>query len=93
MMKKEDMMLLIEVVDALNKMNSVLEQLTGQGYENGDFAKLDNIYQVILHNVHPLYFQSEEKKELSIDILLNQEITTENRAEILLKGMESIPIN
>ncbi len=68
---KKDMALLIEVEDELHNMDQALEQLTGHGHANGDFIKLDNVFDVIFHNSHEYYTgQSEEIGQLFFQILM-----------------------
>lgn len=81
------MILLIETEDEMDRMDKVLEQLTGQGHGNGEFIKLDNVYDVIQHNAHPTYSGSEEADQNFYEIVSNQEKTPEERAEILLNGL------
>lgn len=86
-MEKKDMALLIEVEDELHNMDQALEQLTGHGHANGDFIKLDNVFDVIFHNSHEYYTsQSEEIGQLFFRILMNREMSPEDRAEILMNG-------
>lgn len=86
-MKKEDMALSIEVEDTLGDMDKVLEQLAGHGYANGDFIKLDNVFDVIYHNSHEYYSgQSDEKMQLFFNILMSRDMTPEERADILMNG-------
>ena len=54
-MEKSDLILLIEAEDELHRMDKVLEQLTGQGHADGEFVKLDNVYNVIHNNSHPSF--------------------------------------
>ena len=49
-MEKKDMALLIEVEDTLDDMDKALELLTGHGHANGEFIKLDNVFEVIYRN-------------------------------------------
>lgn len=84
---KTDMALLIEVEDTLADMDQVLEQLAGHGHANGEFTKLDNVFEVICHNSHPVYGESpEEGQELLFKILMSRELTPEQRADILMNG-------
>lgn len=86
-MTKEDMALLIEAEDALADMDKALEQLTGHGHANGDFIKLDNVYDVIYRNAHSFYSNSpDEGQELLFKILMDRSLTPDQRAEILLNG-------
>ncbi len=86
-MEKKDMALLIEVEDELQNMDQALEQLAGHGHANGDFIKLDNVFDVIVHNSHEYYNnQSEEIGQLFFHILMNREMPPEERAEILMNG-------
>ena len=84
---KKDMILLIETEDEMDRMDKALEQLTRQGHANGEFTKLDNVYDVIQHNAHPAYSGSEEADQNFHEIVSNQKRTPEERAEILLNGM------
>lgn len=45
-MEKKDMALLIEMEGILADMDEALEQLTGHGHANGEFIKLDNVFDV-----------------------------------------------
>lgn len=86
-MEKKDMALLIEVEDALADMDKVLEQLAGQGHANGEFVELDNVFEVIYRNSHPVYSENpEEGQELFFRILMSRDLTSEQRAEILING-------
>ena len=86
-MEKKDMALLIEVEDELQNMDQALEQLAGHGHANGDFIKLDNVFDVIVHNSHKYYNnQSEEIGQLFFHILMNREMSPEERADILMNG-------
>lgn len=86
-MKKQDMALLIEVEDTLNDMDNALEQLTGYGHANGEFVKLDNVFNVIQNNSHKYYAdKAEDKTQLFMSILMGREKTPEERADILING-------
>ena len=86
-MEKEDMALLIEVEDPLDDMDKALERLAGHGHANGEFIKLDNVFEVIYHNSHAVYSESlEEGQELFFRILMSRNLTPEQRADILMNG-------
>ncbi len=86
-MEKEDMALLIEVEDTLDDMDKALERLVGHGHANGEFIKLDNVFEVIYHNSHAVYSESlEEGQELFFRILMSRNLTPEQRADILMNG-------
>ena len=81
------MALLIEVEDTLNDMDNALEQLTGYGHANGEFVKLDNVFNVIQNNSHEYYAdKAEDKTQLFMSILMGREKTPEERADILING-------
>ncbi len=81
------MALLIEVEDTLNDMDNALEQLTGYGHANGEFVKLDNVFNVIQNNSHKYYAdKAEDKTQLFMSILMGREKTPEERADILING-------
>ena len=87
MLEKEDMALLIEVEDTLDDMDKALERLAGHGHANGEFIKLDNVFEVIYHNSHAVYSESlEEGQELFFRILMSRNLTPEQRADILMNG-------
>lgn len=87
-MTKEDMALLIEAEDALADMDKVLEQLAGQGHANGEFIKLDNVFEVIYRNSHVVYTRNpNEGQELLFHILMNRNLTSEQRTDILMNGI------
>ena len=83
---KKDMILLIETEDEMDRMDKALEQLTGQGHANGEFTKLDNVYDVIQHNAHPTYSGSEEADQKFYKLISDKKRTLDERAEILLSG-------
>ena len=86
-MEKEDMALLIEVEDTLDDMDKALERLAGHGHANGEFIKLDNVFEVIYHNSHAVYSERlEEGQELFFRILMSRNLTPEQRADILMNG-------
>ena len=86
-MEKKDMALLIEVEDALEDIDKLLEQLTGYGHANGKFVKLDNVFNVIQNNSHEYYAdKSEDKTQLFMSILMGREKTPEEAADILMNG-------
>ncbi len=86
-MEKKDMALLIEVEDTLENMDETLVQLTGHGHANGEFIKLDNVFEVIYRNSHTVYSGNpEEGQELFFHILMSRDLTPEQRADILMNG-------
>ena len=86
-MKKKDMALLIEAEDTLDDMDRLLERFTVYGHSEGDFIKLDNIFEVIYNNSHKYYSEnSEEKMQLFLSILMCRDRTPEERADILMNG-------
>lgn len=86
-MKKEDIVLLIEVEDELADMDRALEQLTGYGHDTGEFIKLDNVYEVIYRNSHAIYRKNpDEGQERFFGILMNHNLPPEQRADILMNG-------
>ena len=86
-MEKKDMALLIEVEDTLEDMDETLRQLTGYGHANGEFIKLDNVFEVIYRNSHTVYSGNpEEGQELFFQILMSRNLTPEQRADILMNG-------
>ena len=86
-MEKKDMALLIEVEDTLEDMDETLRQLTGHGHANGEFIKLDNVFDVIYRNSHTVYSGNpEEGQELFFQILMSRNLTPEQRADILMNG-------
>ena len=86
-MEKRDMASLIEVEDELHDMDKALEQLAGHGHASGEFTKLDNVFDVIHRNSHKYYTeQSDERMQLLFQILMNREMSPEDRADILMNG-------
>lgn len=86
-MEKKDMALLIEVEDELDNMDKALEQLAGHGHASGEFTKLDNVFDVIYRNSHTIYSGNpEEGQELFFQILMNRDLTPEQRADIIMNG-------
>ena len=85
-MNQKDMIRLIETEDEIDRMDKVFEQFAGQGHANGEFTKLDNVYDVIQHNAHPTYSGSEKADQRFLEILYDRKRTPDERAEILLSG-------
>lgn len=86
-MDKKDMVLLIEAEDAMTDMDKALEQLAGHGHAEGEFVKLDNVFDVIYRNSHAVYSGNpEEGQELFFHVLMNRNWTVEQRADILMNG-------
>lgn len=89
-MTREDMVLLIEAEDTINNMNAVFMQLTGFGYADGEFAKLDNVFEVILNNSDQSYSMDEDENmgNRFYNILMNQKLSPGERADMLMEGEE-----
>ena len=86
-LEKQDMALLIEVEDELHNMDKALHLLAGHGHASGEFTKLDNVFDVIYRNSHEVYSGNpDEGQELFFEILMNREMTPEQRADILING-------
>lgn len=86
-MEKRDMALLIEVEDELYNMDKALEQLAGYGHANGEFIKLDNVFDVIQNNSHARFSStSEESMQAFFGVIQDRDKTPEERAEILMNG-------
>ena len=86
-MDKKDMASLIEVEDEVRDMDKALEQLVGHGHASGDFIRLDNVFNVIHRNSHEYYTSdADDRMELFFQILLNREMSSEERADILMNG-------
>jgi len=65
-LEKGDMAKLIEVEDELHNMDKVLEQLAGHGHANGEFIKLDNVFDVIHRNSREYYtVESDERMQVT----------------------------
>lgn len=88
MTKHEMLTLLIETEDEIFKMDQVLEQLTGYGHDTGELKKLDNVYEVIYHHSHTIYRENpDEGQELFFSILMNRNLSPDERATILIDGI------
>ncbi|MCI8507047.1 MAG: hypothetical protein HFJ06_00585 [Lachnospiraceae bacterium] len=90
-MTKEDMIIMVEAADSLREMDLELVRLTGKGYSTGEFVRLDNIYKVIKHNIHSSYKEltEEEIDKVLMEILNNEDLSVEERANLLLKGKKN----
>ena len=51
-----------------------------------DFIKLDNVYDVLQHNAHPAYSESQEAGQRFLEILYNKKRNPDERAKNLLSG-------
>lgn len=90
-MTQEDMVIMVEVADSLREMDLELIRLTGKGHSTGEFVRLDNIYKVIKHNIHSSYKELTEKEidKVLMEILDNEDLSTEERANLLLEGKKN----
>lgn len=90
-MTKEDMIIMVEAADSLREMDLELMRLTGKGHSTGEFVRLDNIYKVIKHNIHSSYKEltEEEIDKVLMEILNNEDLSLEERADLLLKGKKN----
>lgn len=78
---------MIEVEDTLDDMDKALEKFAVHGHASGEFIKLDNVFDVIYRNSHEVYLENQEEgQDLFFQILINREMTPEQRAEILMNG-------
>lgn len=80
-MNRKDMFLLLQAEADLHKLDNILVELTGYGYGQGVFKKLDNICDVIQHNSIPLYQNSNDD---FYKVLLNRELSIDDKCKILL---------
>lgn len=75
--------MLVSVVDTLLKLNDTLKLLTGMGYQER-FAKLDNVYEVILLDSIFCGCETDEQMRMFYEIVEDRNKTPTERAEILL---------
>ena len=75
------MLLLIEAEHDLQNLDSILLEITGYGYGQGAFRKLDNISEVIKNNSVPYYQNSYDD---FYKVLFNRELSIEDKFKILL---------
>ncbi len=85
-MDKQDYISLIEVADDYEQLDLTLKKITGVGHGSGIFTKLDNIYDILLRNAHPIYNKNDDSTALFFSILDNNNRTPADRADILLNG-------
>lgn len=79
-MKKDDILKLIQVVDAMERLNVLLKQLTSVGYEEGAARDLDLVYEVLL-SYSKKQFQAEPDRFYTI--IRSAEFTPEVRLGFL----------
>lgn len=80
-MHKKDMFLLLEAENDLNKLDELLQMLTGVGYSEGTLTKLDNVCTVIQRNSIPRYQNSDDD---FFKVLLNRKLSIEDKYKLLL---------
>jgi hypothetical protein len=81
-MQEQDMLLLLEVEENIQKLNDILQMLTGLGYSEGILQKLDNVYEVIQNNSVSFYRNSDKD---FFDLMNDRELTIEKKCEILFE--------
>lgn len=60
-MQERDMILLLELVDDLLRLNEAIKNLGGLGYQER-FQKLDNVYEVLKNN--SVFVDCEDEEEM-----------------------------
>lgn len=83
-MRERDMILLLELVDALLRLNEAIKNLGGLGYQER-FQKLDNVYEVLKNNSVFADCEDEEEMRKFYDIVDEVSEVTTQRVEILLR--------
>lgn len=83
-MNKKDYELLVDLVDELDLLDEVLQKLTGLGHGEGQFKRIDNIYEVLLHN--SIYYKGDDE---DVDnnfnkILHDKSKSSSERTELLI---------
>ena len=82
-MKERELLLLIEVVDDLLRLNDVIKNLGGLGYQER-FHSLDNVYEVIKYNSVFANFVDEDVEIEFYRIVEEFSESPKKRLEILL---------
>lgn len=87
-MKMDEMMRLLEVVDAINDLGDLMKKIVGTGVDsNSILARLDKIYGVIRAFMYEGFdMQNEEVFERVMNIVNDGNISTEKRAGYILTG-------
>ena len=82
-MKERDMILLLELVDELLRLNEAIKDLGGLGYQER-FQKLDNVYEVLKNN--SVFADCEEDEEMRkfYEIVDELSETPKRKADVLL---------
>lgn len=83
-MQERDMILLLELVDDLLRLNEAIKKLGGLGYQER-FQKLDNVYEVLKNNSVFADCEDEEEIRKFYDIVDKLSETPKRRVKILLQ--------
>ncbi|MBQ4057585.1 MAG: hypothetical protein IJD40_01490 [Lachnospiraceae bacterium] len=89
-MQEKDMILLLELVDDLLRLNEAIKNLGGLGYQER-FQKLDNVYEVLKNNSVFADCEDDEEMRRFYEIVDRVEESVESRAKILVQLLR-IPV-
>lgn len=83
-MQERDMILLLELVDDLLRLNEAIKHLGGLGYQER-FQKLDNVYEVLKNNSVFVKCEDDEGMRRFYEIVDEVSKLPTERLEILLR--------
>lgn len=83
-MQERDMILLLELVDDLLRLNNAIKNLGGLGYQER-FQRLDNVYDVLKNNSIFADCETEEQELLFYSIVDEISESSRKRMEKLIK--------
>lgn len=82
--QERDMILLLELVDDLLRLNEAIKNLGGLGYQER-FQKLDNVYEILKNNSVFVECEDDEEIRRFYEIVDNVSEFTTERMKILLR--------
>lgn len=87
-MKRKDLLLLIEVIDDLLRLNDAFKALGGSGYRE-QFPYIDNVYEVI-KNYSVYAHCTDEEREILFYRIVEEVSETPNRRLDVLVGRKNL---
>lgn len=88
-MRRKEIILLIEVIDDLLRLNDALKALGGSGYQE-QFSHIDNVYEVIKNHSVYAHCTDEEREILFYSIVEEVSETPKRRLDVLVGGKKSL---
>ena len=82
MIEKEDMIMILKALDALDRLNQALDAITGSGLDYDPYGDLYELYEIIRHHSKYLGTSDYDKDNLR-EIIYSHDKTAEEKYELL----------